>query len=120
MGFTSINDAINILKSLKRDITILTKVHSMENEGVTKIKFLRNLGIQNNIILVPYPFRKTEIVIAKNNILIDDTVHNLDDWFMEGGMPIYFNKDNLDIDGWHRENKNYQKIKSLEYLKNIL
>ena len=32
-----INDAINILKELK-DVAILTKVHSMENEGVAKIK----------------------------------------------------------------------------------
>lgn len=112
-----INDAINILKGLKKDITILTKVHSMENEGVAKIKFLRSKGIESNIILVPYPFKKTEIVIAKNNILIDDTVHNLDDWFLDGGIPIYFNKDNLDIDGWNTQNKNYLKIKSLEYLK---
>ncbi|MBQ2946603.1 MAG: hypothetical protein IJE04_01960 [Bacilli bacterium] len=113
-----INDAINILKEL-RDFAILTKVHSMENEGVAKIKLFRSLDIKNEIILVPYTLKKTDVVDPCGNILVDDTVHNLDDWKEEGGIPIFFNKDNLDIDGWGKENKKYPKIKSLDYLKKI-
>jgi len=113
-----INDAINILKELK-DFAILTKVHSMENEGVAKIKFFRSLDIKNEIILVPYTLKKTDVVDPRGNILVDDTVHNLDDWKELGGIPIFFNKDNLDIDGWGKANNKYPKIKSLEYLKNI-
>ncbi|MBE6139754.1 MAG: hypothetical protein E7174_04600 [Firmicutes bacterium] len=111
-----INDAINILKEL-RDVVILTKIHSMENEGVAKIKLLRSLEIKNEIILSPYTLKKSEVVDPRGNILIDDTIHNLDDWKQYGGIPIYFNKNNCDVDGWGNVNKNYTKVNSLDYLK---
>ena len=44
-----INNGIEILKSLRKDISILTKVFSMENEGVAKIKILRSMGIYNAV-----------------------------------------------------------------------
>lgn len=113
-----INDAINILKELK-DVAILTKVHSMKNEGVAKIKILRELDIKNEIILCPYTLKKTDVVESLGNILVDDTIHNLDDWKEKGGVPIFFNKDYLDVDGWGKENTKYPKIKSLDYLKKI-
>jgi len=113
-----INDAINILKELK-DVAILTKVHSMENEGVAKINIFRSLDVKNEIILVPYTVKKTDVVDPRGNLLIDDTVHNLDDWKYKGGISIFFNKDNLDIDGWGKVNKEYPKIKSLDYLNNL-
>lgn len=113
-----INDAINILKEL-RDFAILTKVHSMENEGVAKIKLFRSLDIKNEIILVPYTLQKTDVVDPLGNILVDDTIHNLDDWAHLGGIPIYFNKDNLDMDGWGKVNSKYPKIKSLDCLRYI-
>lgn len=113
-----ISDAINILKEM-REVAILTKVHSMENEGVAKIKFLRELGVRNEIILAPFTVKKTDVVNPFGNILVDDTVHNLDDWKEKGGIPIFFNKDNLDVDGWGRTNTDYPKIKSLDYLKKI-
>ena len=113
-----INDAINILKEM-REVAILTKVHSMENEGVAKIKIFRSLGVKNEIILCPFTVKKTDVVDPFGNILVDDTVHNLDDWQEKGGIPIFFNKDGLDVDGWGRVNTDYPKIKSLEYLKKI-
>lgn len=113
-----INDAINILKEL-RDVAILTKVHSMENEGVAKIKMFRSLDIKNEIILCPFTVKKTDVVDPRGNILVDDTVHNLDDWKKLGGIPIFFNMNNSDIDGWGRINTDYPKIKSLDYLKKI-
>jgi len=113
-----INEAIKILKELK-DVAILTKVHSMENEGVAKIKLFRSLDVKNEIILCPFTVKKTDVVDPEGNILVDDTIHNLDDWKQKGGIPIFFNKDNLDIDGWGKINKEYTKIKSLDYLRNI-
>jgi len=113
-----IGDAIETLKQLEQ-ASILTKIHSMENEGVAKIKYLREQGIKNDIILVPYPVKKSEIVIPYGNILIDDSIHNLDDWHEKGGIPIFFNKDDSDIDCWGLENKKYRKIKTLGDLKNI-
>lgn len=114
-----INNSITILKELKKEITILTKINTLYNEGCAKIKVLRDLGIKSDIILVPFNLKKTDVVNAKNNILIDDTVHNLDDWENYGGIPIFFNKDNKDIDNWDNINTKYKKIKSLEYLKTL-
>lgn len=113
-----IPDSIEVLKELKKSI-ILTKVHSMENEAEAKIDILKSLNVKNDIIIVPYKYKKTDIVLAKNSIIVDDTVHNLDDWSKEGGLPVFFNKDNEDIDSWGKENVTYQKIKSLRQLENI-
>lgn len=58
-----INDAIYILNNMNyKDSAILTKVHSL-NEGYEKIKYLRNNNVKQDIILVPYKIKKTELVI---------------------------------------------------------
>ena len=111
-----INDAIRILKELK-DAVILTKVNSLYNEGNAKIRILRELEVRNNIILVPFNLKKTDVVDARGNILVDDTIHNLDDWKKDKGIPLFFSKDGSDIDNWDNVNSEYKKIKSLEYLK---
>ncbi len=111
-----INDAINIIKSLD-DITILTTVHSMENEGVAKIKFLREMGIECDIILSPYLVKKTDVVNAYGNILVDDALFNLEDWERAGGRPILFNKDGFNFDRRGRENKKYARTRTLEILR---
>ena len=105
-----INNSINILKELKKEITILTKINTLDNEGIAKINFLREHDIKSDIILVPFNLKKTDIVNARNNLLIDDTVHNLDDWNVMGGIPIFFNKDNLNIDNWFNVNTKYKKL----------
>lgn len=110
-----INNAIKILNEIKLDISILTKICS-EQEGIAKIEFLRNSNFNKPIITVPIDSKKCDIVEAKDNLLIDDTVHNLDDWTNAGGKAIYFNKDNIDIDPWNNTNTKYQKIKSLHIL----
>ena len=115
-----INDAFEIIKELNpTDTAILTRVHSLENEGVTKIKYIRNKGVKCDIILVPYQLKKTDIVIAKDNILIDDAIFNLEEWEMAGGIPIFFDTYKNNIDGWGVENKKYVKTRTLEILKRI-
>ncbi len=113
-----INDAIRVIKELNIDNTaILTRIHSLENEGVAKINFLRSNGVRCNIILVPYQVKKTDIVSAKNNILVDDAIFNLNEWEMAGGLPIFFDTYQNNIDGWGVENKKYPKTRTLEILK---
>lgn len=113
-----INNSLNILRTFsKEDTCILTKVHSATNEGASKILFLRREGIELPVVLVPYPLKKTDLVDAKNNILVDDALFNLDAWVSCGGIPLYFNKDNSDIDSWGIENTKYQKIKTLSNIK---
>ena len=114
-----INNSLTILKNIKKEIITLTKVNSYENEARAKVRIFRENGLDNTFIFVPYDKRKTEIVSAKGNILIDDTVHNLEDWELDEGIPIFFNKHYKDIDGWDRKNTKYKKIKSLEYLKTL-
>jgi hypothetical protein len=111
-----IADAVSIINSMD-DVAILTKIHSLENEGVAKIKDLRNLGVTCDIILVPYPVKKTEVVNAKGNILVDDAICNLDDWAKAGGIPIFFDSYGNNADGGGIENKHYTRTRSLDILR---
>ena len=110
-----INDAIYILKHCDyRNTAILTKVHSLRNEAAAKIDFLRGQGIKQSIIIVPFGFKKTDVVEAEGCTLIDDCIANLDDWELDKGTGIFFNKDGLDFDNWGSKNvKPYQKILTL-------
>lgn len=107
-----INDSINILRNMDIDDTaILTKVYSLENEGVAKIDYLRNCGIKQDIILVPYNLKKTDIVKAQGNILVDDSLKNLSDWKIHGGYPMFFDRNENNIDNCGEYNhKKYQRV----------
>lgn len=86
-----INNAIAIIKEHNpNDAEILTKVHSL-SEGLAKIEYFRELGIQNNIILVPNRLDKSSVVQAKGNLLVDDSIKNLDEWVVHDGIPLFFN-----------------------------
>ena len=112
----AINDSIYYLhESDPNKTTILTKVHSLDNEGKAKNEWKRRNNIKQPIILVPYYYKKTEFVDAKDNILYDDCLRNLDDWICSGGFPVFFDKDNDGYDSWNQPNtKGYQKVMSLK------
>ena len=83
-----IRDAIEILKHYDpKDTHILTKVHSLQ-EATAKIEFFRNLSVKNDIIVVPNGVAKSSVVGAKGNILIDDSIRNLEDWKNSEGIPL--------------------------------
>ena len=109
--------SIEILKEFKKAV-VITKVNSL-NEAISKIRKLRNLELKNDIMLCLYELKKSDIINPKGKVLVDDTIHNLDDWYEKGGMSIYFNKDNADKDSWGKYNTKYIKIKSLTQIKNI-
>lgn len=116
-----IDEAIKYLREMDPDKTaILTKIHSLENEGAAKVRFLRNALVKQEVVLVPYTLSKTDVVSAKGNYLIDDTIHNLDKWTSCGGNGIFFNKDDCDEDEWHDINTKYPKIKTLKYVNNLI
>lgn len=110
-----IANSLEVLRTIP-EAKILTKVHSLK-EASAKIKFLRAEELSNEIILVPGNHKKIDLVQAKNNILVDDAVHNLDAWSSAGGISYYFNKDNSDIDSWGITNTKYPKIKTLNMFK---
>ena len=94
---------------------ILTKIHSLDNEAVAKIKWVRDNKIKQPVIFVPYPLKKTDVVDAKDSILVDDCLRNLDDWQECGGEGIFFDIDGDNIDSWQQPNiKGYQKVLSLK------
>ncbi len=109
-----INDSIYYLQNMDpTSNSILTKVHSMI-EAYEKTIWLRKNNIKLPIIIVPYYFKKTDIVNASGNTLIDDALCNLDDWKSFGGIPIFFDFDDDNYDTFQKENKQkYNKILSL-------
>lgn len=112
-----INDAIAIIKEHNPDDSeILTKVHSL-SEGLAKIEYFRELGIKNNIILVPNNLSKSSVVKAKWKLLVDDSIKNLDDWFVHNGIPLFFNADGENKSIFKEQvttNEQYPLISNLE------
>ena len=115
-----INDAINRLKNMDYNTSaILTKVHSYKNEGYEKIKYLRECGIKQEIILVPYYMKKNEIVDPNGNILVDDSLKNLTQWYCSGGYPMFFDKNDNNMDSWGLYNDiGYQKVRRIDEERN--
>ena len=113
-----INDSVYYLKNMDvKDTRILTKVHSLENEANSKIKWIREMGIEHPILIVPYNVKKADVVDARENILVDDCLKNLDEWVEKGGYPIFFDMNNDNCDSWQQPNvKCYEKVLSLKKL----
>lgn len=111
----TIDDSIYILKQLDpNENAILTKVHSMGNEAQAKYKWRRVNGIIIPMIIVPYQYKKTDIVVAKDNELYDDGLFNLDEWKEAGGIPYLVDPNDDNYDSWHKPNvNNYPRVKSL-------
>lgn len=106
-----INDGMNCIQKLldsgKFNIAILTHVNSI-NEIIQKVKFIRNYFPDLTIIPVPKAISKTQMIGTKGAILVDDYVHNLDEWKSEGGIGVRF-----DLDG---DGKGYPVIDKLDQL----
>lgn len=111
----TINDSIYYLNQMDPNNSfILTKIHSYCNEGLAKLEWAKRNNIKQKIILVPYYKNKCDIVSAKDNILIDDCLKNLDEWVLNDGIPAFFDINDDNIDSWDKPNINgYQKVLSL-------
>jgi len=102
-----INNSINNITKIskKYDVCILSKINS-EEEMLEKRKFL----LENNIKkmeFVWYEDTKSKYVSSNRDILIDDTIKNLDEWELAGGMGIFFDKDLNNSDGYGTINNKY-------------
>lgn len=114
-----INDSIYYLNNMNPNETfILTKVHSLENEASAKIRWLRNQKVKQTIIPVPHDIKKSDVVDPYNNILVDDSLFNLEEWEELGGIPILFDINNDNYDSWNKPNiKEYKKVLDLSSFK---
>lgn len=110
-GAKSINNSVEIMRELekiKKDIVILTKIHSLK-EMCVKIEDLReNRHIYSPIVCVPPGIEKYNIIIPNGRLLIDDSSDNVNGWIQNGGTGLIFER-NL--------SKNSKtKIRSLDFL----
>lgn len=114
-----INDSIYYLNNMNpKETFILTKVHSLENEASAKIRWLRNQKVKQTIIPVPHDIKKSDVVDPYNNILVDDSLFNLEEWEELGGIPILFDINNDNYDSWNKPNiKEYKKVLDLSSFK---
>lgn len=89
-----INSSVQIIKELqkiKNCLLILTKVHTLSEMQAKTIEIRENRGIELPIIFVPPHFKKSQIVLPKNNeLLIDDNINNINDWNANGGKGVLF------------------------------
>lgn len=93
---------------------ILTKIHSFK-EGNEKIKWLLKNNIKQKVILVPYYLKKTDMVSAKDNILVDDCLKNLKEWSDSLGHGVFYDMNDDNIDSWNQPNVDgYERVLSLE------
>lgn len=88
----SMDQIQEIITVQKYDVAILTHVNS-QAEAIAKINFIRKYLKETTIIPVPREVSKTDVVNAKNSILIDDFTGNLDEWEEKGGIGIKFSKE---------------------------
>lgn len=71
------------------DIKILTHVNS-EKEALAKKNYFRGVLPEVEVITVFKDTKKADAVEAKDAILVDDYLGNLEDWYEKGGIPIKF------------------------------
>lgn len=107
----SINNSVEIIRELerlKKNIAILTKIHSLYEMKV-KIEDLRNnRKINSPVFFVPPGIEKYNVITPNNQLLIDDSEKNIRLWIENGGKGLVFDKT-------INENKN-NKVRSLEFL----
>lgn len=110
-GASPINNSVEIireLESLKKNIAILTKIHTL-NEMKVKIEDLReHRKIYCPVFFVSPGVEKHNVVIPNGQIFVDDLKNNISLWNENGGKGLLFDKtfsDNTD-----------EKVKSLEFL----
>ena len=88
-----INDSLNSIKKIidsnLYDVYILSHVVTNNEAKYKKIFLEKNIpGIK--LITVPREIEKCDVVDAKNAILVDDYMGNLELWEAKGGIPIKF------------------------------
>ena len=91
-----ISNSISAVNELKKayNIKILTHVSS-QNEELKKRLFINKYFKDIEVIFVPKEYAKSLYVSVKDNILIDDSKKNVDDWIKNGGIAYLYNKENI-------------------------
>lgn len=95
---------------LFKEVKILTKLCGNETEEMAKKMAFDKLLPGIEVVTVKLNESKAEMVNAKDNVLVDDYIKNINEWRNMGGIGILY--DNND------EVVNYHALSSLELLSN--
>lgn len=85
----SLENIRKLIDSNLYNVSILSHV-CCENESISKKKFLKEHFDDLKVITLDCKIRKCDVVHAKNAILVDDYMGNLDAWASCGGIPVKF------------------------------
>lgn len=110
-GAKSINNSVEIIRELemmKKNIAILTKIHSLKEMKIKAYDLRENRNIFSPIIFVPPDVQKHNIILPNEQLLIDDSEKNITGWINNGGNGLLFDE-NL-------TKNNKTRVKSLEFL----
>ena len=110
-GAKSINNSVEIIRELemmKKNIAILTKIHSLKEMKIKVYDLRENRNIFSPIIFVPSGVQKHNIILPNEQLLIDDSEKNIIGWINNGGNGLLFDE-NL-------TKNNKTRVKSLEFL----
>lgn len=99
---TIINDSIDKIKLLKEsnifsDVIILTKLSGSYDEEGLKREIFRDYLPSTKVITLQFGLSKAGVVNAQNNVLIDDELHNCNNWKDNNGVAILFSQKNADF-----------------------
>ena len=110
-----INDALYILRHVDpKRYAILSRVNSLDNEGIAKIQFFKDKKIEVPVFIVPYTYKKTDFVDPRGNYIIDNTIRECKEWEAKGGIPLFFDKNGNNIDGWGVYNSDgFERVNSI-------
>lgn len=90
-----IHNSLSIIRELEarnRQLFILTKVHTLV-ESLAKVEYLRSKNIHVPIFFVPPHVKKSQVYIpTENDVLIDDSLKNINDWNQHNGVGILFDE----------------------------
>lgn len=98
----TINNSINKIKLLREsdifsDIVILTRLSGKCDEERLKRDLFKEYLPDTRVITLQFDLPKASVVKAENNVLIDDEMHNCDNWKCNDGVAILFSEDERDL-----------------------
>ena len=92
-------------------------INSLDADGVQKYFKQLNSVMEYLVDNFSSNYEQLFNTIATDKGFNFDALFNLDEWYLAGGIPIFFDNNNSNIDNYGKENKKYVRTKSLELLK---
>lgn len=122
-GAKSINNSVEIIRELemmKKNIAILTKIHSLKEMKIKAYDLRENRNIFSPIIFVPPDVQKHNIILPNEQLLIDDSEKNITGWINNGGNGLLFDLNREKIINCLIKNHDYKENSKVSFKKRRL